>query len=303
MTKKILSYAVIVISSIVAALCYKILVFPNSFAPSGVNGICTIIQTLLGINIGYLSALINIPLAILVFFKVSRTLAVRSLTYVFLFSVLLILFEKIDFSGFIYQTDNGTSKILGPLIAGIVMGCVSAIMLKTGAYCGGSDFISLLIHTKNPGKSVFYISFFINAAVALLSYFVYGHNIEPVFLCIVYAFACSTVADKAMRSGRSAIRFTIITKSGPEICDEIIRILHHSATIVPCEGAYSHQESQMIVCIVNKGQVGLLQSILKKYSGTFATMDPVSEIYGNFKKIDKKGNHHQSVLDKGDKEI
>lgn len=303
MFKKVLSYTIIVLSAAVAALSYAVLVLPNAFAPSGLNGICTIIQKVAGINIGYISLLINIPLAFLVFLKVSRTLAVRSMVFVSVFSVGLIFLEKIDISAFEYYTKNGTSRILAPLIAGIVMGCIYTVLIRIGTYTGGTDFISSLVHSKHPQKSIFHISFVINSLVALLSFIVYGYNIEPVFLSILYSFASTTIADKAMRYGHSAMRFVIVTRHGKEISDDIIRILHHSSTIIDSEGAYSHNKTNTLICIVNNGQINILQEILGKYPGTFATADPVSEIYGNFKKIDKNGNKDRDILDAGDKKI
>ena len=65
--KKIWTYLVIVFLALGASFNYEIFVFPNQFAPSGLNGICTIIQYVTGINIGYLSLLINVPLAIAVY--------------------------------------------------------------------------------------------------------------------------------------------------------------------------------------------------------------------------------------------
>ena len=42
--KKVLTYSVIVGIALICALNYKIFIFPNRFAPSGLNGICTMIQ-------------------------------------------------------------------------------------------------------------------------------------------------------------------------------------------------------------------------------------------------------------------
>ena len=301
--KKVFSYCTIIASALIAAMAYAVLVFPNSFAPAGVNGICTIIQEVFHINIGYMSLIINIPLAILVYIKASHTLAIRSMVYVGVFSIALILLKKIDLSAIEYCTENGTSKILGPLIAGIVMGCVYSILLRIGAYTGGTDFVSVLVHTKNPGRSVFYFSFIINSIVALMSFFVYGYKIEPVFLSILYSFASTSIADRAMRSGRSAMRFVIITNHGKEIAEDIISTLHHSATIIESKGAYTKKDTNTIICVVNNGQISLLYDILGKYPGTFATADPVSEILGNFKKLNKYGNIDSSFLDPGDYKI
>jgi len=65
--KRILSYPAIAVIAFLAALNYVLFVFPNKFAPSGVDGICTMIQDVLHINMGYLSLLVNIPLLIAAF--------------------------------------------------------------------------------------------------------------------------------------------------------------------------------------------------------------------------------------------
>ena len=153
--KKIWTYFVIVLVAIAASVNYELFVFPNQFAPSGLNGICTMIQYIWGINVGYLSLLINVPLALWCYFEVSRPVALRSMVYVVSFSLGLILLDHVDISAFAYATENGTSKILGPLVAGIIQGYVFSILVKASAYSGGTDFISAIIHKRNPGKSVF----------------------------------------------------------------------------------------------------------------------------------------------------
>ena len=43
MVRKIWTYGVIVAVALICALNYQLLVFPNRFAPAGLNGICTMI--------------------------------------------------------------------------------------------------------------------------------------------------------------------------------------------------------------------------------------------------------------------
>ena len=131
--KKVLTYFVIAALAVVGAFNYHLFIFPNSFAPAGINGLCTMIQYLTDISIGYLSLLINIPLAIAVFFKVSRPMALRSMTYVSVFSLAILLLENVDLSGFAYATDTGTSTILGPLVAGIISGACFSILMRGGS--------------------------------------------------------------------------------------------------------------------------------------------------------------------------
>lgn len=298
--KKVLTYLVIILIAMVCALNYEIFVFPNQFAPSGLNGICTMIQYVTGISVGFMSLLINIPLALLVYAKVSRPLAVRSMVYVVTFSLALMVLDKVDLSAFIYSTDNGTSTILGPLVAGIIYGACYSMLLRASAYSGGTDFVAAFIHKHRPDKSIFGLIFILNSFVAIASYFVYGYKMEPVILCIMYSFTSSTVSERLMKSGRSAVRFEIITQHPQEISDEIIHNLHHSATLLPGKGMYLGQETSVLVCVVNKTQAAALSAIVRQFPHTFAVVSQVGEVMGNFKHMTNKGTEEKDFLDQGD---
>ena len=298
--KKVLTYGVIMIIAFICALNYEMFIFPNRFAPAGLNGICTMIQHITGINIGYLSLLINVPLAIWVYLQVSKPLAIRSMVYVVTFSVSAVILDYVDLSAFVYYTENGNSAILGPLVAGIIFGGCYALLLKASAYSGGTDFIAAIIHKFYPEKSVFFLIFSMNVVVAIASYFVYDYQIEPVILCILYSFMSSTVSERLTKNGRSAVRFEIITDYPEEISNAIINKLHHSATLIPGRGMYLNKEVSMLFVVVNNSQVTKLAQICRQYPNTFAIIDPVSEVMGNFKKIDKDGRLETEFLDSAD---
>ena len=302
-SKKILTYGVICLVAMIAALNYHLFVFPNRFAPAGLNGICTMIQYITGISVGYMSLVINIPLAIFVYLKVSKSLAKRSMFYVAVFSIMLVVLEKVDLSDFAYYTENGTSTILGPLVGGIIFGAGYSILVKGSANSGGTDFVAAIIHKYRPEFNLFYVIFTLNVTVALASYFVYDYQIEPVLLCVLYSFMSSTVSDRMTKSGRAAVRFEIITDYPQEISQKIIQKLHHSATLIPGRGMYLGKEVSILICVVNKGQMAKLADIIRSYPNTFAVMSSVNEVMGNFKKIDREGRQEQDLLDHGDQAI
>ena len=298
--RKVFTYATVLFLAFGNAMSYHIFVFPNRFAPSGLNGLCTIVQEVAGINVGYLSLIINVPLALLVFRFVNRKLALRSMVYVVVFSAMLVVLEKVDLSAFAYSTENGTSTILGPLVAGIISGAVYGFLVKCSAYTGGMDYVASLIRTRRPDLNFFYVTFLINVGVAAISYFVYGYQIEPVILCILYSFMSSTVSDRMLRSGRSAIRFEIITDTPVELSQDIIAKLHHSCTLIPAKGMYSGQEKNLLICVINKSQIAALSKIIRRYPNTFAIMSSVSEVMGNFKKLNTENKENKDFLDSGE---
>ena len=298
--KRVWTYLAIAAVAMLAALNYELFVFPNAFAPSGLNGICTMIQYVSGVSVGYLSLLINIPLALIVYFKVSKPIAVRSMVYVIVFSVGLLILDKVDLTPFAYSTANGTSHILGPLTAGLIMGYIYAILMKASAYTGGTDFVAAIIHAKNPEKSVYGLSFLMNALVAVSSYFVYDFKMEPVLLCILYSFATTNMAERFLKNGRSAVRFEIITNYPEQISKEIIDKLHHTATVFPAKGMYNGKEVDIVMCVVNNSQMAALSQIVQRYPHTFAIMSQVNEVMGNFRHYSKQGQEVVPVLDQGD---
>lgn len=298
--KKTLTYSVIVFLALGAAINYEVFIFPNQFAPSGLNGICTMIQHMTGISVGYLSLLINLPLAIWCYREVSKPMATRSMVYVVTFSVGLLLLDHVDLSFLHYATDNGTSKILGPLVAGVIQGYVYSVLMKASAYTGGTDFISAIVHKRHPNKSVLGLSFTINMFIAISSYFVYGYQMEPVILCILYSFMTSTVGERLQKSGKEAICFEIITDFPLEITGDIIARTGHSTTLIPARGMYSDKETNMLICVVNKSQAAAVTEICRSYPNTFTIMDPVGQVVGNFKKMSEKGKEVVEMLDSGD---
>lgn len=296
--KKVLTYFFIVGIALVCALSYELFIFPNDFAPAGISGICTMIQYVFGISVGYLSLIINIPLAIWVFFSVSKPLAVRSMVYVVSFSVALLVLDRVDLSAFAYSGES--SRILGPLVGGIINGACYSQLLKASAYTGGTDFIAALIHKDHPEKSIFGLIFAMNAMVAVVSYFVYDYKMEPVILCILYSFASSTLSERVTKSGRTAVRCEIITDHPQEISDAIIGKLRHSATLIPARGMYSGRETNVLICVVNKTQVAALSAIIRSFPNTFAVFSQANEVMGNFRKLDEDGEEEVELLDPGD---
>ena len=297
-TKKLVTYLVIVLVALICAVNYQLFIFPNRFAPAGLNGICTMIQYVSGISVGFMNLLINLPLAIWVYFSVSKPLALRSMVYVVTFSLALLILERIDLSAFAYDTDS--SAILGPLVGGVINGFCYGQLLKASAYTGGTDFVAALIHKRHPDKSVLGLIFALNVCVAVSSYFVYDHQLEPVILCILYSFASNNLSERVIRSGRRAVRCEIVTDYPDSLSKQIIDRLHHSVTLLPGQGMYSGKKTSVLVCIINKTQAQELASIIRSFPHTFAVFSQVSEVMGNFRHLTRTGEEELELLDHGD---
>lgn len=285
--KFIISCIAVVLLGILHSLSYEIFIFSNQFAPSGINGIATMIQYKLGFSVGYMSLIINVPLCVVAFLICDREYAIKSFLFTLTFSLALIVWKNTTIlDPFVYDTH--ISPMLAPIAAGATTGFVTAMTMRLNASTGGTDVIARIYNHFKPNSSIVHVIFIMNVAVAGLSYFVYDFAMDPVILCILYSFVSVMVSDSMLKSDKSAVKFEIITKYADEISAEIINTLHHSVTEVNARGMYSHTDLQMLVCIINKHQVADLERILAKYPDTFSFVTRVNQTIGNFKHVKTK---------------
>lgn len=109
-----MTYVFIVFLAVASATTYHVFIFPNKFAPAGVGGITTMVQYAFGFSAGYLTLIVNVPLAVLVFFFGDRTFAVRSFLFVLVFSAMILVWDAVGF----YSYDAGDNKLLAVIAAG-----------------------------------------------------------------------------------------------------------------------------------------------------------------------------------------
>ena len=280
------AYAIIFLLAMVTSFNYYIFVLSNAFAPSGVNGIATMVQYLGGISISYMSLLINIPLAAFSFFKIGREFTLKTMLYVLAFSGMLLLLQNrvIDIDRFVYHTEDGKSTILGPIAAGTINGIIYGLVVRCGGSTGGTDFIATYVHKKRPDISFSRALLVFNTAVALSSYFVYDYNVEPVILSIIYTYLTSNISGGIIRGGESAIKIELISPQPEELKNELIKKLRHSVTILSAVGGYTGEPRVMMICVVNVHQIKDFMEIIANYPGTFACVSDVTKTIGNFKR-------------------
>ena len=184
--KTVKSYGTVMALAVIMGLSYEVFVFPNAFAPAGINGLATMIQYLFHVSIGYMSLLINLPLILLAWRHVDRDFALKNLAFVLVFSAVTLTLNRVDLSVIAYHTDNGNSAILGPVAAGVVSGAVYGFTIRQNGSTGGTDIVAAWVRKKHPEASLVWVIFGLNASVAVLSFFVYGCKFEPVILCLAY---------------------------------------------------------------------------------------------------------------------
>lgn len=139
-----------VIAAILSAIALHVFVYKNSFAPSGIDGIATMIQELTNINAGIISVVLNAPLLIVAWFFLHKKYVLYTILFTFLSSAFVYLLSAINFYQFIVETD----KIIVAAFSGIMLGIRTGIMLKIGASSGGVDVIACIIKERVRGINI-----------------------------------------------------------------------------------------------------------------------------------------------------
>lgn len=280
-TKKILKREILrsfitVIAAVISALGLHVFVYPSNFAPSGVDGISTILQEVTGFNAGIFNFAINLPLLIAAWFILNKRYVIYTVGYTFLTSALLIILAEVG----MYQYVTETDLILPAIFAGIAQGMTS-IMLRIGGSAGGVDVAACMIQKKMPHKNVERIIAFLSYAVVGVSYFVYW-DMNSILLSVIEIFVCERVTSSVLRTSRSAVEFKIVTDRPKEICDAILYRLHKTATVVDGQGIFSEENKTVILCVVNYHLIPHVLDIVDAFPGSFAYYSDVMGVRGHF---------------------
>ena len=277
LTKKSSELLLIALLAAASAVNYAIFIFPNKFAPAGIDGICTMLQDLSGINIGYLSLLVNIPLLVIAWIKLDRDYAVKNTVFILAFSVVSAIIGIIDLSPIQFRTESSTSVVLAPIASGVIRGIIYACTLGLNGTSGGIDIIAALIRKKNPHFNLMNIIFAINMSVAVCSYFVYGHQLEPVICGILYFYLTSQTSNHIQANGKENAKIEIITADASRLCNQITESLHLSATVLDSHGAYTNTDNKIVVCIAPKKQLPHVKDLAKQCPDAVYFISTVNE--------------------------
>lgn len=287
------SYIFILLAAVLLSFNYQLFIVNNGFAPAGLNGIATMIQYKTGFSIGYMSLIINIPLCVLAYFLVDRTFAKRSLVFCLTYSLVFLFLQRLGLEQFQYNA-HGHDTVFPVLLSGVLSGVVYGVCFRQNASTGGTDIVSKYISKKKRELNFFWVTFTLNAVVAIVSFFVYAtkdaagdmiYDYKPVCLCVLYCFISSFIGNYIIKGTKTACKFTVITAHPDEITADIFATLKHGATQITAVGSYKHEQKTMLICVVNKHQIVDFENILRKYGDTFSFCEMVSETYGNFKSV------------------
>ncbi len=274
-------------AGIVVGTAYFFFQNSNGFAPGGVGGLATITHYLLGapVDWGIFMLAFNLPIFVLVSALIDKKLGFMLSIYMVVQSFVPRIYEFIGFRAYCLTNNDEDFNIIFACIAtGVVSGFGFSLMLRRFGASGGTYGISALIRRARPDLNIAYVSFIMDASVVSVAFFVYGMKVTPVICTLLNLFIANIIVDNGLSGIKSAYKFEIVTNEPAELAEEIMTKLKHGVTQVSVHGMYSHTDKYMLVCIINKRQMGDMMRIIKNYPDSFANVVKTNEVFGNFKR-------------------
>ena len=259
----------------------------NGFAPGGVGGLATITHYLLADKVSWSILMIafNLPIFILVSAIVNKKLGIMLSIYMLVQSFLPKLYELLGALPYCAAYNQADFNIVFACIAtGVISGFGFSLMLKRFGASGGTYGISALIKKVRPETNIAYVSFIMDASVVVIAFFVYGMRITPVMCTLLNLFIADVIVDHGLSGVKNGYKFEIITSHPNELSEDLMTRLKHGITAINVHGMYSDTDKYMLICIINKRQIGDMMKILKSHPDTFASFEKVNEVFGNFKR-------------------
>jgi uncharacterized membrane-anchored protein YitT (DUF2179 family) len=277
----------VIMAGAIVGTAYYFFQNSNGFAPGGVGGLATITHYLLngGISWSVLMITFNLPIFILVSIFVDKKLGIMLSLYMLVQSCIPILYELIGARPYCLANNAEDFNVVFACIAtGLISGFGFSMMLKRFGASGGTYGISALIKKARPEMNIAFVSFAMDASVVFIAFFVYDMKITPVMCTLLNLCIANIIVDNGLSGIKNGYKFEIVTSRPNELAAELMTRLKHGVTEIRVHGMYSDTDKYMLICIINKRQIGEMMKILKSHPDTFASFEKVNEVFGNFKR-------------------
>ena len=242
------------IGSALFALGFALFLIPNDINTGGISGLAMILRELLGFgSIGTLTLLMNIPLFLIGGMKIGRRFFAGSLIGMVLSSVLMDMFAMIPFAT--------PEPLIGGLYGGVLCGAGLGLVFMAGASTGGSDILVRLAKKKYRNLPIGSISMIFDATVVLLTGLVF-HDISKALYSGVVVFVSGQVIDAVVYRFDYSRVALIISKEHEKIAKAISDRLDRGATYLHGAWSYTHQDMEVVLAVVRKGQLAELKELV-----------------------------------------
>ena len=261
---------IIVIGSLIVAFAFNFFLVPYGILSSGISGIAILVGLVTPFNTGLLNLLFNLPLVVLGYFKLGKTITINTMICVVSLSVFLYSLPVVQ------VTDNILlSTVFGGALGGIGVG----LILKFAGTSGGLDIIAIMI-SRISNVSIGLLLTAMNGVIVLISGAVFNWDIALYTLLSIYL--TGKMIDTIF-TNHVKLTLQIVTTKGDLTSDDLLHSIYRGITITEGFGGYTQEKKQIIMMVVTRYETLQIKKIVRKHDEhAFINIFETVEVDGNF---------------------
>ena len=242
------------IGCIIFAAGFNLFMAPNDMNVGGLSGLSMILVHILGFgSVGTITMLTNIPLFAIGGMRIGKQFFFGSLLGMIVSSVAIDLLAMLP----VPEVDPLLACIYGGVSCGLGLGLV----FTTGSTTGGSDIIVRLMKQQWPYMPIGTINSFFDFSVVALTGIAFQDVTKSLYSGVA-VFAMGLVIDAVVYRFDYSKVALIISQKHEEVSKKIGTELGRGATFLKGEGAYSHQETKVVLTAVKRQQLADLKRLV-----------------------------------------
>ena len=246
---EIKEYLMIAICSIPYGLVVNQVLVPHAIIGGGLTGLCEILYfaTDSALPIWLSSLVLNVVLIVIAIIVLGWKTCVRTLWGILCLTVWLKLFP-------ISAHAQISDPFMAIVLAGIFNGAGLGLIYANNGNTGGTDIIAMIVNKYKHmpmGRALFMVDMVIIGSAWFLPQVT---RVEQILFGLCYVFIEAQAVDWVMGRGRQSVQFFIFSKKYKEIADAIMTRTGRGVTFLEAKGAYTQQESRVIVLLTRKSE-------------------------------------------------
>ena len=273
----LLSFIMITIGSIFAAIALENFLLPNTVLDGGINGISIIISKLFNLPLSVLVVVLNIPFMYIGYKHLGKAFLYRTIYAIVAFSLFLEVFHKFD----AFTEEILLATVFGGMLLGVGVGMI----IRFGGCIDGTESLAMVI-SKKTNFSVGQIVLCFNLIIYTVAGFIFGFDRAMYsLLTYVITFKVIDAVSEGLEQAKAAL---IVTAKGTKLSKEIYEKLGRTTTTIRGKGLISG-EKEVLYCVLTRIEIFELRHIVDKMDeSAFVTILEVSEIIGEHIKSSNK---------------
>jgi uncharacterized membrane-anchored protein YitT (DUF2179 family) len=230
----------ILVGSALCAAAVNGILIPQGFLSAGFTGVTLLIHLVSdALPLGLVYFLLNIPLFLVGWKFVGRRFFLYSILGMTVLSAAL---------HFVHVPVPVSDPILAGMLAGVINGCGSGVILRSIGSAGGVDILAVILNKKFSVK-VGTTSLLFNAGLLLGAALIF--SLDMALYTLLFIYVSAQMMNLVVMGLSKRKTMLIVSEHWPEISREILKKDRRGVTILEGKGAYSGEAQHVLYTVIS----------------------------------------------------